>query len=141
MGRTGRRAAVNAVTAAAQPAYSGMRSLSRVLDETRVIRAMRAASLAEASEPEPEHLYSVGKDGVVVAHPVTRKTDKTIWYQRAGRMRWKFAWFDMTLPDGTSGSEYRFTGDQEWSQPSLTLCSGNGSNMTAFCARASQPAP
>jgi hypothetical protein len=57
-----------------------MRSLSGVLKSQQVIRKMREASLAEAAEPEPEHVYAIGNDGVVAAYPVTRKTGKTIWY-------------------------------------------------------------
>jgi hypothetical protein len=61
-----------------------MRSLSGVLDETRVIRTMRAASLAEAAA---DCLYVSTRGGPVTAIPVTRRTDKRVcfgdrWYVR-----------------------------------------------------------
>lgn len=57
--------------------YSGMRSLSGVLDETRVIRAMQAASLAEAAA---NCVYTSTSGGQVTRHPVTRRTNRRIYF-------------------------------------------------------------
>jgi hypothetical protein len=58
-------------------AYSGIRSLSGILDETRVIRALRTASLAEAAA---DCLYTSTRGGQVTAVPVTRRTDKRVYF-------------------------------------------------------------
>ena len=65
------------------------------------------------AQPNAEHVYSIGKDGAVIAHNVTRKTAKTIWYDLPGRWRWTREWMDTTLPDGTMGSQLRYTGERE----------------------------
>jgi hypothetical protein len=66
--------------------YSGMRSLSGVCEQQRVIRAARAASLAEYDaaaalkpEPEPEYLYGI-RDGQIVAFLIVKRTPKFIRY-------------------------------------------------------------
>jgi hypothetical protein len=50
-----------------EAAYSGMRSLSEVLEQQRIVRAARAASLAET---DGDYLYSIAHDGRVVAHRI-----------------------------------------------------------------------
>jgi hypothetical protein len=74
MGRTGGRA-VKSVTAAADGAYSGMRSLSEVTEQARVIRAMRQASIAEA---EADCVYASTRRGEVTRFPITGRTKTLI---------------------------------------------------------------
>jgi hypothetical protein len=105
---------VKAATTAAQPAYSGMRSLSGVLEETRVMRANRAESLQEA---EGQYLYSIRKDGTVGRHKITRWTPKTVYYAEPGFWYWARDWMPATRPDGTTGQELRYTGERKFEQP------------------------
>lgn len=93
--------------------FSGMRSLSAVLNKARVMRARRAESLDEA---EGQYLYSISKDGVVERHEITRWTPKSVYYANPGRWYWERDWMPVTLPDGTIGSELRYTGERKFEQ-------------------------
>ena len=70
--------------------YSGMRSLSGVLEQQRVVRAARAASLAESAD---DYLYAIRRtdretykrigevvDGQLVRFPITKRTDKRVHF-------------------------------------------------------------
>jgi hypothetical protein len=65
---------------AREAAYSGMRSLSGLLEQQQIVRAARAASLAET---DGDYLYSIAHDGRVVAHRITKWTPKRVYYVRA----------------------------------------------------------
>ena len=60
-------------------AYAGMRPLSWVLEQQQIVRAARAASLAET---DGDYLYSIAHDGRVVAHRITKWTPKRVYYVR-----------------------------------------------------------
>lgn len=79
--------------------FSGVRSLSGVLEQTRVIRAARAASLAEAADG---YLYAIRRtdretytntgevvEGQLVRFPITRRTGKRVYFL-AYRLRGDF---------------------------------------------------
>lgn len=57
--------------------FSGARPLSQVLEQTRVIRAKRDASLHDA---EAGHVYGRGRDGQVHEWPITKWTPKRVWF-------------------------------------------------------------
>jgi hypothetical protein len=65
-------------TAAAEAAYSGARSLSGVLEQQRVIRANRVASLAEA------FVYAI-KDNEVVALSIIKFTPKFVRFDAGAK--------------------------------------------------------
>ena len=77
-------------------------------------RAKRAESLEEA---KGQYLYSIRKDGTVQRHEITRWTPKTVYYAKPGRWHWERDWIDVTLPDGTTGQELRYTGARGFTQP------------------------
>ena len=64
-------------TAAAEATFSGMRSLSGVLEQQQVVRAARAASLAETAD---DYLFSIAHDGRVVEHRITKWSAKRVYY-------------------------------------------------------------
>lgn len=70
---------------AAEAAYSGMRSLSGVLEQQQVVRANRSASLAETAD---DYLFSIAHDGRVVEHRITKWTPKRVYYVRE-RLRYR----------------------------------------------------
>ena len=94
--------------------FSGMHSLSGVLEQTRVMRANRAGSLHEA---EGQYLYSIREDGTVERHEVTRWTPKTVYYAQPGWWYWAREWVPAVRPDGTTGEELRYTGERKFAQP------------------------
>jgi hypothetical protein len=68
---------IGATRLAASLSCSGMRPLSAVLEETRVVRALRDASIIGS------FLYALRPDGTVVAYPVARWTPKRIYFIQA----------------------------------------------------------
>jgi hypothetical protein len=71
-------------TAAGEAPYSGMRPLGGVLEQNRVVHAMRAASLAEAAV---DCVYTSTAGGMVTSCPVTKRTEKRVMpaLRRPGR--------------------------------------------------------
>lgn len=71
--------------------FSGMRCLSGVLEQQRIVRAARAASLARAADDD--YLYAIRRTGravwtrpgevvagQVVRFPITKRTDKRVYF-------------------------------------------------------------
>lgn len=83
-----------------EPLFTGMHSLSDVLEQTRVIRAARAASLAEPEPepepaPEPEYVYGI-RDGEVVEFAIIKRTPKFVKFATGNP---RPSWFRDTFTD------------------------------------------
>jgi hypothetical protein len=92
-------------------AFTGTRPLSEILEHNQVMRAAREASLAEA---EGTCLYYIRKDGTVGHYEITRQTAKTVYFAQPGWWYLERDWVPAPRPDGTMGTELRYTGERKF---------------------------